>query len=354
MHAPAKEDFGSEHLSPVMAMPQWLSTVLKTWFVQELWRNFKLFGPIVLGFLLSQLLVVVSLIFCGHYPKDTALVLEGAGLAISFITLTAFLVMMGMGAAMDTLATQAYGAGSYKKVGVYLQRGLIIHALALLVVLSLWLNIENILNLLHQPPCVIQYTVSFFHGFYFALPAMLGFFLVQKFLQAQRIVYPFIIAEAAATVVSILAHYLLMFVADLGILGAGIALGLAQWAALVFLLLTIWIRKLHKDAWDGWSWECLNDWGQYIRYSIPGLFISVAEMAIYEVGVFVVGLTGSIQQSILVVLFQFFYIVITVSYSLRTTNTVRVGNELGAGTYVECGCIYLKCIVCILQVVPYS
>ena len=332
----------------MMAMPQWLSTLLKTWFIQELWRNFKLFGPIVLGFILSQSLVIVSLIFCGHYPKDTALVLEGAGLAISVITLTAFLVMMGMGSAMDTLATQAYGAGSYKKVGVYLQRGLIIHALALLVVLSLWLNIESILNLLHQPPCAIQYTVSFLRGFYFALPALLGFYLVQKFLQAQRIVYPFIIAEAAATVVSILSHYLLMFVAGLGILGAGIALGLAQWAALVFLLLTMWIRKLHKGAWDGWSWECLNDWGQYVKYSIPGLFISVAEMAIYEVGVFVVGLTGSIQQSILVVLFQFFYIVITVSYSLRTTNTVRVGNELGAGTYVACGCTYLKCIVRIL------
>ena len=67
-------------------------------------------------------------------------------------------------------------------------------------------------------------------------------------------------------------------------------------------------------------------------------------MAIYEVGVFVVGLTGSIQQSILVVLFQFFYIVITVSYSLRTTNTVRVGNELGAGTYMACRC---TCILCV-------
>ena len=146
--------------------------------------------------------------------------------------------------------------------------------------------------------------------------------------------YPFIITEAAASVVSVLAHYLLMFVADLGILGAGIALGLSQYAALVFLLAIIWIRKLHKKTWGGWSWECLNDWGQYIKYSIPGLLITIAEMAIYEVGIFVVGLTGSLQQSILVVLFNYYTLNFSVTYSLRVTTAVRIGNQLGAGMWV--------------------
>ena len=304
------------------------------WFIQELWANLKLFGPIVSGYLLSQMLGLISLIFCGHYPKDTALVLEGAGLAYSIVSVTAMLVMFGMGAAMDTLATQAYGAGSYKKVGVYLQRGIFIHALGLLLVLGLWANLESILNLLHQPPCAVKYTVLFFQGFVFALPAFLFYYLLQKYLQAQGIVYPFIITEAAASVVSVLAHYLLMFVADLGILGAGIALGLSQYAALVFLLAIIWIRKLHKETWGGWSWECLNDWGQYIKYSIPGLLITIAEMAIYEVGIFVVGLTGSLQQSILVVLFNYYTLNFSVTYSLRVTTAVRIGNQLGAGMWV--------------------
>ena len=301
--------------------------------MQELWAYLKLFGPIVTSYVLSQLLLMISLIFCGHYPKDTALVLEATGLSISILNLTAVVVLLGMGTAMDTLATQAYGAQSYKKVGVYLQRGILIHALGLLVVLALWSNIESILNLLHQPPCAIQYTVVFFQGFSFALPAILFYYTLQKFLQAQGIVYPFIISEVAAMVVSVLAHYLLMFVADLGILGAGIALGLSQYAALVFLLGVIWIYKLHKETWDGWSWECLNDWGQYVKYSIPGLFMTITELAVYEAGIFVVGLTGSLQQSILVVLINFYYVVVMVSYSLRVTATVRIGNNLGAGMW---------------------
>ena len=318
---------------PRVTLPRWLSTVLKFWFIQQLWAYLKLSVPIALGFLLGTLLLSTSLIFCGHYPKDTALVLEGAGVGFSILNLTGFLVMNGMGSAMDTLAAQAYGAGSYKKVGVYLQRGLIIHTLALLVVLAIWLNLESILNLLHQPPCVVGYTVTFIHGYTFALPALLFYYLLQKFLQVQGIVYPFAISQAVGILVSIVAHYLLMFVADLGILGSGIALGISQYAALVVILAIIWIRKLHKKTWGGWSWECLNDWGQYVAYGIPGMLILVAEMVIYEAGILIVGLTGSLQQSILVVLFNYYYILFIVGYSFRLAAGVRVGNELGAGAY---------------------
>ena len=316
---------------PKVTIPQWLSTLVNFWFIQEVRASLKLFSPIALGFVLGVLLLTTSLIFCGHYPKDTALVLEGAGLGFSILNLTGFLVMNGMGSAMDTLAAQAYGAKNKKKVGVYLQRGLIIHALALLVVLGLWLNLESILNLLHQPTCVVSYTVQFIRGFTFALPALLFYYLLQKFLQVQGIVYPFAISQGIGILVSILAHYLLMFVADLGILGSGIALGISQYAALVILLAFIWIRKLHKEAWGGWSWECLKGWGEYVTYGLPGMVILVAEMAIYEAGILVVGLTGSLQQSILVVLFNYYYILFIVGYSLRLTASVRVGNELGAG-----------------------
>ena len=323
---------------PKVTLPQWLSTVLKFWFIQQLWAYLRLSVPIGLGFLLGTLLGTTAIIFCGHYPKDTALVLEGAGVGFTILSLTSLLVMVGMGSAMDTLAAQAYGAGSYKKVGVYLQRGLIIHTLALLVVLAIWLNLESILNLLHQPPCVVGYTVTFIHGYTFALPALLFYYLLQKFLQAQGIVYPFAISQAVGILVSIVAHYLLMFVADLGILGSGIAIGISQYAALVVILAIIWIRKLHKKTWGGWSWECLNDWGQYVAYGIPGFFITIAEMAIYELGILVVGLAGSLQQSILVVMLNYYYNTFVVTYALRMSASVRIGNELGAG---ECS-VYIK------------
>ena len=61
------------------------------------------------------------------------------------------------------------------------------------------------------------------------------------------------------------------------------------------------------------------------------MFITIAELATYEVGILVVGLTGSLQQGILVVLFNYYYLIFMVTYALRATTAVRVGNELGAG-----------------------
>ena len=66
------------------------------------------------------------------------------------------------------------------------------------MVLALWLNLESILNLLQQPPCAVKYTVAYGNAFSFALPAMLFYYLSQKYLQAQGIVYPFVLTELIA------------------------------------------------------------------------------------------------------------------------------------------------------------
>ena len=314
-----------------MPMPRFLSNLLKTWFIQELWATIKLFGPIALGYGLDHQQARISLLFCGHVPENAALVLEGAGLAGSVINVASGIVAMGMGVAIDTLAAQAWGAGSYKKLGVYLQRGIVIFIPILLLVLGIWANLESILNLLHQPPCVVSYTILYTNGFSFAIPAITLYYLIQKYLQAQGIVYPFIISGCVATLVNVLAHYLLMFVADLGILGAGIAIGLTQYAGLVTILVVIWIRKLHKKTWDGWSWESLNGWGQYMKYSIPGLFIIFAESGSYDVGMITTGLTGTLQQGIYTVLESYSLSSFFVTYSLQSAASVRVGNAMGEG-----------------------
>ena len=71
--------------------------------------------------------------------------------------------------------------------------------------------------------------------FTFALPALLFYSLANIYLSICKstfmfrvpIAYPFAISQVFSILVSIVAHYLLMFVADLGILGAGYALGIS-------------------------------------------------------------------------------------------------------------------------------
>ena len=105
---------------------------------------------------ISELILFVSLIFVGNITGDT-LELDAAALAISFINVTATSVCQGLSTAAETLCSQAYGHKSFKKVGIVLQRGILILFLVMLPVWGFWLNADSVLLALHQPPCVAMY-----------------------------------------------------------------------------------------------------------------------------------------------------------------------------------------------------
>ena len=87
------------------------------------------------------------------------------------VALGGFTVFIGLSSATETLCSQvrllsymyycwwwwqAYGAGNYRRVGVVLQRSILICYLALFIVATFLLNAESILLILYQSPCVAR------------------------------------------------------------------------------------------------------------------------------------------------------------------------------------------------------
>eukprot|EP00731_Ephydatia_muelleri_P026103 Em0018g203a len=101
-----------------------------------------------------------SLIFVGHITGK-ALEIDAAGLAIAVINMTGFSVIHGMGTAVDTLCSQALGHQAYKRVGIVLQQAIFILGLSVFPVLAMWLNMETLLTLLNQDPCVVRLTAQY-------------------------------------------------------------------------------------------------------------------------------------------------------------------------------------------------
>jgi MATE family multidrug resistance protein len=60
-------------------------------------------------------------------------------------------VIQGLLTALDTLGSQAYGHGNLARVGVLLQRGLIVVGCAAVAIIALWWFTEPLLVLLRQP-----------------------------------------------------------------------------------------------------------------------------------------------------------------------------------------------------------
>ena len=68
-----------------------------------------------------------------------------------FVNVTGFAVLAGTLSAMETLCSQAFGAGNYERVGVILQRAVMIVIFVLTPVVSVfWINCERILLALGQ------------------------------------------------------------------------------------------------------------------------------------------------------------------------------------------------------------
>ena len=311
------------------------------WCLAEAVAIVKLAWPTAVAYILEQVIFIVSVAFCGHIDATSSVPLDAAAFAVSVINITGMSLGIGLATALDTLATQAWGAKNYRKVGVYLQRCILIFALAMVPVYGLWFNIESVLNLLHQPPCVVEQAKEYIHIYSASLPAVFLNVLLQRYLQAQNIVWPFIFTGLIANVVNALFHYLLIFVAGMGIRGAATAVVLSNYTFVGVLLFIIYVRKLHRKTWGGWSRESLKDWFQIVRYGIPGYVMVAVEWWTFEIGIFVTGYLADseIQQGVYAILINYATIAFMVTYALSVALAIRVGNELGAGEWVsECVC----------------
>ena len=99
---------------------------------------------------------------------------------------------------------------------------------------------------------------------------------------------------------------------------------------------------------SGWSWECLEEWGQFLWLAVPGIITVAAEISNFETGAFVTGSIDGTQQAAYIIMFNIgviSYMVCSLSpwilfmayqccqvpLSISIAVGIRVGNMLGAG-----------------------
>ena len=76
---------------------------------------------------------------------------------------------------------------------------------------------------------------------------------------------------------------------DLFIRGAVVALVISTCLPTVLVNFYIYIRKLHKLTWGGWSLESLNEWWQFLKLALPGMAMMCLEWWAIEAASFVAG-----------------------------------------------------------------
>uniref|UniRef100_A0A8C8EIM1 Multidrug and toxin extrusion protein n=1 Tax=Oncorhynchus tshawytscha TaxID=74940 RepID=A0A8C8EIM1_ONCTS len=277
-------------------------------FKKEILELSTMAGPVVMAQLMVFLVSFVSTIFCGHLGKTE---LAGVTLAIAVINVTGVSIGYGLSSACDTLISQTFGSRNLLKVGVIVQRAILIQLLACFPCWAVLINTEPILLAVKQSPEVARLSQVYVKIFMPALPATFIYQLEARYLQNQGIIWPQVITGVVANVLNALINYIFLYVLDLGVAGSA------------------W--ELHKATWAGWSWECLEDWGTYIHLAIPSMIMLCVEWWTYEIGGFLAGLISEVELGAQSVVFELASICYMFPLGFSVAGSVRVGSALGAG-----------------------
>ncbi|XP_030602353.1 multidrug and toxin extrusion protein 1-like [Archocentrus centrarchus] len=305
-------------------MKRWLPQAYR----EELYQVLRLTGPLLLSRILNFLLPFVITIFCGHIGNAE---LAGYALASATINITTTATGYGLGVACDTLISQTFGSKNMKRVGVILQRGSLILLLFCLPCWAILINSYNLLILMHQEEEVARIAHIYVMTFLPAVPAMFLHQLQVAYLQNQGIIFPQMYTAGMANVFNVGFNYILIFSLNLGVVGSAIANSLSQITICLLLFGYIRWRNLHQQTWGGWSTECLQEWGSYMKLAIPSALMICFEWWIWELGGFFAGLLGEVDLAAQHVLMEIGSIVYMFPLGVHAAACVRVGNALGAG-----------------------
>ena len=120
-----------------------------------MWKIAKVALPASVTMVFSMLMDLVNMIFIGHL-NDSAKV-AGVGLGNMYVNIVCQSLIIGLNGAISTLASQAYGAENYHKVGIYLNRGRFISLVSFIPMALVIMNCEWVLIFLRQDPLASSY-----------------------------------------------------------------------------------------------------------------------------------------------------------------------------------------------------
>ncbi|KAG8008605.1 Multidrug and toxin extrusion protein 1 [Nibea albiflora] len=281
---------------------------------------------------MTFLIGFVSMVFCGHLGKTE---LAGVALAIAVINVTGISIGCGLASTCDTLISQTYGSGNLKRVGVILQRGILILLLACFPCWAILINTQPILLAVRQSPEVARLSQLYVKIYMPSLPVAFMYQLQAKYLQNQGIIWPQVISGAMGNVINAIINYIFLSILDLGVAGSAAANAISQCSLGVFLFVYICFRGLHKATWKGWSRDCLQEWGSFFKLAIPSMLMHCLEMWLYEIVVFLAGIISEVELGAQSVVYELAALVYMFPMGFIVAASVRVGNALGAGNTAQ-------------------
>lgn len=290
--------------------------------------------PLAITFFLQYSLIMSSLFSVGHLGKVE---LGAVSLGAMTASITGVAFIQGLSSCLDTLCSQAYGAGRPDLVGLYFQKGVLIVLLGLSPILAIWYRADLFLPYVvadegEDTEQLIALASTFIRTMILAMPGLTLFECGKKFLQAQNIFHASTIVLMICAPLNIVLTYTLVWNSyiGMGFIGAPIAIAITNTLlALILFAYVIFVDGM--QCWNGFTSKVFLGWGPLIRLAIPGLIMVESEFLAYEIMTLASSYLGTSELATQTILSSITSLAYEIPFAVGCAVSTRVANFIGAG-----------------------
>ncbi|KAJ0013915.1 hypothetical protein Pint_20801 [Pistacia integerrima] len=248
---------------------------------KKIWR---IAFPAILARMALFGVILVTQAFVGHMGA-----LELSAFAVVQTILVRFVsgITLGMSSATETLCGQAFGAGQYHMMGIYLQRSWIVSTSAATIFVPVFIFATQIFKLLGEEDDIATEAGIISLWFIPVLYSTVFSSTMQMFLQAQLNNFVIIWLTVATFAIHVLLSWILVYLLNYGIPGAMVAMNISFWL-LVFGEFVYILGGWCPDAWRGFTKAAFSNLLPVIKLSISsGVMIWYVYFPCFDYNLFI-------------------------------------------------------------------
>eukprot|EP00461_Guttulinopsis_vulgaris_P004521 UN04523 len=291
----------------------------------------KLGGPLALSFLAQYACTLIVIHFQGRQGDNF---LAACSFVVFYTQLFLANIITAINSGIDSLATQAYGAGLKKNVGLICLRAFFFQLCMLPVTIFLLVFSEGILNAMGFDPNVTPLSQGYMRVYVWSSVPIIIIDTIRRAQEAAANPFPSTFASFFSFVLAYPVNYLMVYSFGMGAIGSAYAQNIINYATCACLLAYCYLSGVYKETWPHTldPKVILNpkDLFLYLRYALPSAGMMLSEFLSFEC---VVVITAQISKNdvaanLLIYAVHTFIYHIPLSYGVAAAT--RIGQLLGA------------------------
>jgi MATE family multidrug resistance protein len=286
--------------------------------------------PLALAELGWMAMGVVDTIMVGRLP-DSAIAIGAA--SIGSAVFYAFAIFgLGLMSGLDTLVSQAYGAGDLASARRSLASGLVLAVFATPVIAGCILCCIPLLSLIGVEAAIRTGGVQFVKVLIWSLPPLMLYTVFRRYLQGMHCVRPITVALISSNLVNLLGNWVLIFghwgLPAMGLRGSALSTVFARIYLASFLFLAVMLR-------DGGAFGQFRDlrtgaW-KLLRIGFPAALTIGFEVGVFQAATFLAGTLDPVSLAAHTIALNAASVTYMVPLGIGSAAAVSVGKAMGAG-----------------------